>query len=145
MPMNVLLVTEPTTRPPMIETMLQLFGATVSRVPCDDRLPERLFALRPEVVVLDLEMPPEEAAVPIRRLRACPFNGAIPLVAVTGASFDVHRLFAAGCDQVVVKPFNRQTLLAALAAALQRNANDQSLGSEPPGPNPNTPRQGERR
>ena len=62
--------------------------------------------LRPDVIVLDLELPRISGFDVARRLRSNPETAHIPLIAATGYSHvtELDRAREAGFDQIVVKP-----------------------------------------
>jgi CheY-like chemotaxis protein len=76
---------------------------------------ERAAALRPAVVVLDINMPRLDGYEVARRLK----RGASPpwIIAVSAVS-DPAPALAAGCDVFVAKPFDLNVLLMAVASAL---------------------------
>jgi CheY-like chemotaxis protein len=67
---------------------------------------------RPDVVLLDLEMPPAGGAAVARWLRALPEFRAVPIIAVTGYSDAAHRQEAAdaGFTAYLVKPVEPEKL-----------------------------------
>jgi CheY-like chemotaxis protein len=73
---------------------------------------------RPELVLLDLGMPTLDGYETAARLRAQPWGGEIPLVALTGwgQEEDRRRSRAAGFDRHLVKPIDGQALIDLMAA-----------------------------
>jgi CheY-like chemotaxis protein len=69
--------------------------------------------LRPDLIVLDLELPRLSGFEVAERLRANPVTRAIPLIAATGYSHvkQLERARTAGFDQIVVKPCDPDTLV----------------------------------
>lgn len=85
---------------------------------------------RPDIIVLDLELPGItgfEAAV---RLRHAPETAAIPLIAATGYSHvkQLDQARASGFDSIVVKPCEPAALVAEIERLLQ-NAKRRQLSS----------------
>jgi DNA-binding response OmpR family regulator len=76
---------------------------------------------RPDVVVLDLNLPDLDGATVLRRIRAA---SAVPVVVATarGAESEMIRLLRAGADDYVVKPYSAEQLEARIAAVLRRAA-----------------------
>lgn len=74
---------------------------------------------RPEVVVLDLNLPDLDGATVLRHIRAA---SAVPVVVATaqGAESEMIRLLRAGADDYVVKPYSAEQLEARIAAVLRR-------------------------
>ena len=78
-----------------------------------------LASRRPDVVVLDLNLPDLDGASVLRRIRAA---SAVPVVVATarGAESEMIRLLRAGADDYVVKPYSAEQLEARIAAVLRR-------------------------
>lgn len=68
---------------------------------------------RPELILMDLELPGLSGIAVTERLRAHPELGSVPIVAVTALAFraDVDRAKAAGCNMVLTKPYDPMELL----------------------------------
>lgn len=80
-------------------------------------------AHRPQVILMDIQMPGMDGLEATRRLKGEPQTAAIPVVALTASAMpgDETRIREAGCDDYLVKPFRRAQLLAVVerwAAAL---------------------------
>lgn len=67
---------------------------------------EKAFALRPDIILMDLSLPGLDGWEATRRLKADERTRAIPVVAVTGHALRGHAEGAmqAGCDAFVAKP-----------------------------------------
>lgn len=67
--------------------------------------------LRPDVIVLDLEMPRLDGWDTVKLLRAYPTTAAIPVIAYTGTlEVGEARALAGGCSVVIRKPFPPEDL-----------------------------------
>jgi len=77
---------------------------------------------KPDVIVMDLELPGKSGYEVARDLKARPDTCHIPLIAATGYShvkqLDLAR--ASGFDSVMVKPCDPQSLVAEIRRLLQR-------------------------
>ena len=77
---------------------------------------------KPDVIVMDLELPGKSGYEVARDLKARPDTRDIPLIAATGYShvkqLDLAR--ASGFDAVMVKPCDPQSLVAEIRRLLQR-------------------------
>jgi two-component system cell cycle response regulator DivK len=72
---------------------------------------------RPDVVVLDIQMPDIDGFEIARRLKADPATARIRLLALTALAMkgDEERILAAGCDAYLGKPFRYPELLETVA------------------------------
>lgn len=77
--------------------------------------------LRPDLIVLDLELPRVSGFDVAKRLRANPDTQFIPLIAATGYSHlrQLDRAREAGFDQIVVKPCDPDALIAEIERLLE--------------------------
>jgi two-component system cell cycle response regulator DivK len=71
-------------------------------------------AHRPDLILMDIQLPLVDGYEATRRIKARPELRAIPVVAVTSyaLSGDEAKARAAGCDGYVTKPFSPRQLLA---------------------------------
>jgi type IV pilus assembly protein PilB len=79
-------------------------------------------AERPDVVILDIQMPGMDGFEVCRRLRSDVRTAFVPVLLLTAQTSDesVTRGFAAGADDYVTKPFRRQDLLTRIRRMLER-------------------------
>jgi len=78
---------------------------------------EALAALakrRPDLILMDIQLPVMDGYEATRRIKADPALRAIPIIVVTSyaLSGDQEKAFAAGCNAYVTKPFSPRQLLA---------------------------------
>jgi two-component system cell cycle response regulator DivK len=68
---------------------------------------------RPDLILMDIQLPGIDGYEVTRRIRADPALRAIPIIAVTSyaLSGDDVKALAAGCDAYVTKPFSPRALL----------------------------------
>ena len=71
-------------------------------------------AQRPDLILMDIQLPLLDGYEATRRLKADPALRAIPVIAVTSyaLSGDESKALAAGCDAYVTKPYSTRALLA---------------------------------
>jgi CheY-like chemotaxis protein len=90
----------------IIAKILGEFGASVTDVPSADDALRVIAAMRPDIVLSDINMPVHDGLWFIRELRAAGGHGAIPAVAVTARvdARDRRLILAAGYQAHVPKP-----------------------------------------
>jgi two-component system, cell cycle response regulator DivK len=81
---------------------------------------EKAFALRPDVIVMDLSLPGIDGWEATRRLKQDPRTKAIPVIALTGHALAGHSkgAFDAGCDLFITKPCLPERLLDEIQSIL---------------------------
>lgn len=82
----------------------------------------RVFAQRrPDVVLMDVQLPGTSGLDLTRELKAEPANAGIPVIAVTAHAMkgDEERMRAAGCDGYLSKPLDVQTFAQSVRALLR--------------------------
>ncbi|HKT17966.1 MAG TPA: response regulator [Stellaceae bacterium] len=75
---------------------------------------ERAIELRPDLILMDIQLPILDGYEATRRIKADASLQAIPLIVVTSyaLSGDEEKARLAGCDDYVSKPFSPRDLLA---------------------------------
>jgi phosphate regulon transcriptional regulator PhoB len=83
---------------------------------------ERLFAARPDALVLDLMLPGRSGLEVLRELRDEPATRDLPVLVLTARSAEMDKLlgFEHGADDYLTKPFSPRELVARLKALLRR-------------------------
>jgi CheY-like chemotaxis protein len=83
---------------------------------------------RPDLVLLDMQMPGMDGYAVVRALRQAPELAALPIIAVTANSMpgDREQTLAAGCTDYVAKPINPRELVQLVEHYLkgERRGND---------------------
>jgi two-component system cell cycle response regulator DivK len=71
-------------------------------------------AHRPDLILMDIQLPIMDGYEATRRIKANPELNAIPIIAVTSyaLSSDEGKALAAGCDAYIAKPYSPRQLLA---------------------------------
>jgi two-component system, cell cycle response regulator DivK len=74
---------------------------------------ELATAARPDLILMDIQLPGIDGYDATRRIKADPALRGIPLIAVTSyaLSGDDVKAYEAGCDDYVTKPFSPRALL----------------------------------
>ena len=75
---------------------------------------ERVSREKPDLILMDIQLPGLDGYEATRRIKSNPALQHIPVIAVTsyGLSGDDAKAFKAGCDAYVAKPFSPRALLA---------------------------------
>ena len=75
---------------------------------------------RPDLILMDIQLPVLDGYEATRRIKANPDTKAIPIIAVTSyaLSGDEDKAKAAGCDDYLAKPFSPRQLLALVRGRL---------------------------
>lgn len=79
-------------------------------------------AERPDLVLMDVQLPGMDGLAATALLKADPATAAIPILALTAMAMkeDREKTRAAGCDAYIAKPLRYQELYAAIDALLVR-------------------------
>jgi CheY-like chemotaxis protein len=102
-----------------LATLLSLDGHEVSCVGNGRDALEAARRFRPEVVLLDIELPGMSGYEVARRLREDPALEGMRIAALSGhgSAEDRRRSLESGCDEHLVKPVDEQALLRLLETA----------------------------
>jgi CheY-like chemotaxis protein len=73
---------------------------------------------RPDMILMDIELPDMDGLEVTRRIRLSPADGSIPIVAVTSYAMagDREKALQAGCNGYIEKPIDPEIFLAEIAA-----------------------------
>jgi len=68
---------------------------------------------RPDVIILDIQLPGIDGFEVLKRIRASEIDGSIPIIAMTSFAMtgDREKLLGAGCDGYIEKPIDPATVL----------------------------------
>jgi CheY-like chemotaxis protein len=90
---------------------------------------DKTRAERPDLVLLDMNLPVMDGWTAARALKADPATAGIPIIALTAHALagDRDKAMAAGCDDYHPKPVDFSRLLAQIEARLQPAAGAASL------------------
>ena len=106
----------------LIRYNLERAGFRVTAVGDGEEGLQRLFAARPDVVVLDLMLPGRNGLEVLREVREQPGTRDLPVLVLTARAAEMDKLlgFEHGADDYVTKPFSPRELVARLKALLRR-------------------------
>jgi two-component system, cell cycle response regulator DivK len=105
----------------MYAEYLEFSGFRVAEARNGQEAVDQAFALRPDVVLMDLSLPVMDGWEATRRLKGDERTRNIPVVALTGHALDGHSREAqdAGCDAYVTKPCLPDALVREVKRVLQ--------------------------
>jgi CheY-like chemotaxis protein len=110
----------------LVEFLLSEAGWEVARAASGAELralfAQAVGATKPNVVLLDMNLPDASGLDLIADLRSRPTLASVPVIAVTAHAMrgDRERCLAAGCDAYVSKPIDAATFLSEIAAVANR-------------------------
>jgi signal transduction histidine kinase/CheY-like chemotaxis protein len=81
---------------------------------------EAFLEWRPHLIWMDMRMPVMDGYAATKKIRELPMGKAVKIIAVTAHAFKEHReeILAAGCDDLVRKPFREHEIFDAMARHL---------------------------
>ena len=106
----------------LVRYNLERAGFRVSAFADGEEGLERLFASRPDALVLDLMLPGRSGLDVLREVRNEPATRDLPMMVLTARSAEMDKLlgFEHGADDYLTKPFSPRELIARLRALLRR-------------------------
>jgi two-component system KDP operon response regulator KdpE len=110
----------------VLRTTLTSQGYTVAEAKSGDEALEQIREERPDLILLDVNMPGRSGLETCREIRS---SGDVPIIMLTVRSTERDKVQAldAGADDYVVKPFGSEELMARIRAALRRSAPSETL------------------
>jgi two-component system, cell cycle response regulator DivK len=120
-PHRVLVVDDHELNLKLLQRVLELDGHNVIPVGSMAAAERVIAEDRPELIVLDLQLPDGDGLDLARRLKASPATERFPIVACTAGAMkgDEERALAAGCDAYVSKPIDTKEFAALVAKMLR--------------------------
>ena len=108
----------------LVAELLQRAGHEVIEAPDGNEGLKRFYADRPDLVILDVQMPGLDGWGVLERIREL---SDVPVLMLTARAEELDKVrgLRAGADDYVTKPFGRQELLARVEAHLRRSRDKQ--------------------
>ena len=106
----------------IVKTLLTNEGFTVEEAEDGRSAVERVFLMKPDLILVDLRLPGLDGAEVCKRIRAGRLNTPIIVISAAKDEFDKVLLLELGADDYVVKPFGARELLARIKAVLRRSS-----------------------
>jgi two-component system cell cycle response regulator DivK len=105
----------------LLRTWLQKKGFRVVEAENGNRAVAAAESDRPDLIIMDVEMPELDGLAATRKIRALTNFESIPIVAVSAYGADLYRehALAAGCDEYVSTPFEPDELERLIRALIK--------------------------
>ena len=96
----------------LLRTWLQRKGFRVVEAEDGNRAIAAAESARPDLIIMDVEMPELDGLAATRKIRQLTNSGAVPIVAVSAYGADQYRAHAleAGCNEYISTPFEPEEL-----------------------------------
>ena len=108
----------------VVTTLLTNEGYRVEEAADGRSAVERVFLMKPDLILVDLRLPGLDGTEVCKRIRAGRVNTPIIVISAAADEFDKVLLLELGADDYVVKPFGARELLARIKAVLRRTTAD---------------------
>ena len=97
----------------MLKEYLEHFGYHVTEARDGAEVLNEVYRNRPNLILMDIQMPKLDGMEAILRLRADPNFESVPIVAVTALAMpgDRERVLIAGANEYISKPFRLQEMM----------------------------------
>ncbi len=121
MSQRILIVDDNVTNLKLVAYLVKAKGYEVSTAVDADSALASIAAQRPQLILMDLQLPGVDGLELTRRLKADPVTRDIKIIAVTAYAMkgDQERALAAGCDDYVTKPIDTRALPETIARHLE--------------------------
>lgn len=106
----------------LIRRILGAEGYTVHEAPNAATALEKLKTLKPDLILMDINMPEVDGYTLTAQIRAMPEMSSVPIVALTANVMkgDRERSLQAGCDGYIQKPIDIDTIAAQIQRFMKR-------------------------
>jgi CheY-like chemotaxis protein len=96
----------------LVRAVLEREGFRVDSASSSEGVLERLNVRKPDLILMDVQLPGQDGLALTRQLKADPSTDAIPVVALTANAMvgDREQAFAAGCIGYISKPMDTRIL-----------------------------------
>lgn len=107
----------------LVADYLEAHGYKVLTATDGDEAIERATTDRPDVIIMDIQMPGRDGLSATREIKARPETADTPIIALTALAMagDAERCLAAGCDAYLSKPCDPAEVVSAVRAQLGKD------------------------
>lgn len=121
---RILIVDDNATNLKLVAYLMKANGYTVDTALDAESAIEAIRHHRPDVILMDIQLPGIDGLELTRRLKADPATRDIVIIAVTAYAMkgDQTKALAAGCDDYITKPIDTRALPETIARHLARRA-----------------------
>jgi len=111
---HILMVEDQEDNRQILRDLLGNYGFHLSEAENGEQAFAAIAKRRPDLILMDIQLPVMDGYEIMRRIKADPQLKAIPIIAVTSyaLSGDEGKARAAGCDAYITKPYSPRKLLA---------------------------------
>jgi CheY-like chemotaxis protein len=119
---RILIVDDNATNLKLVAYLMKANGYDVATALDAESALDSLQVNRPDVILMDIQLPGIDGLELTRRLKADPGTRDIVIIAVTAYAMkgDQDKAFAAGCDEYITKPIDTRALPDTIARHLAR-------------------------
>ena len=120
---TVLIVDDNAANMKLLSYMVNALGHRVLMAANAEEALQCLETERPQLILMDIQLPGMDGLELTRRLKADPIHRRIWIVAVTASAMkgDEEKALEAGCDGYITKPIDTRSLPRVLASYLERD------------------------
>lgn len=121
-PASILVVDDNPTNLKLACDLLEMEGFAVIRAGDAEEALVLIQATKPDLILMDIELPGMDGLALTRRLKESPELRGIPIVAITASAMkgDDAKAFSAGCDGYITKPIDSREFPRQVARFLRR-------------------------
>jgi CheY-like chemotaxis protein len=96
----------------LLRELLEMRGFTVAEAPDGEQTLKQVALAKPDIVLLDLNMPVLDGVETVKRIRQDPGLAGLPVLAVTAYAMrgDREKILSSGFDGYISKPINPSEL-----------------------------------
>src|ERR1700756_3809664 len=136
MPKRILLADDSITIQKVVELTFSDGDYEVTAVNNGAKAIQRLAEMRPDIILSDFIMPEKNGYEVCEYVKSHPEYRKIPVILLTGTfePFDPDRADKAGCDAVVTKPFESQSLIHKVEELIQQSQSSPAVEESEPVP-----------